>query len=806
MDTLLTRAQEYSRARDVEGLVGLAASVPTAPRASRVALARLVGGALVEALCASDALVMYDGVETLATRPLERAGLLVQRAEAQLACFDVTGGIASVQAAHELIRSDEPDSAATEMCARALIAEAGLRSKLGDQNAATDAAERALEKAAANAELGARALTVRSLAALRSGQLDRADGFARQALDVAGSAAPLAYAAARRMVAIVSAQRQRLERAVASCQKALTIYREQRSPRGQLEAYLTMGICYLAMAELDNAEVFLLRCRRLAENGTDEAPRARVYSRLGHLKLARGEPEAAQKLYSMDAEITAGLDDPLTHGHPYLNEGHALLALDRTGPAVARLEEALTCFQRVGDQVGVVRAHLALARACDSSRAAAHARAARQQAAVLGRPALIGRSGLVDAILHAREGRTAAAMSDFEASMTIARSHDDRTRLAHAYLWLAEAFEQSGDSNRAADMYTEALRRAEVWALRGLRLRLLKKLDRVDDDALVHRSLRRRPEGRLQRLPVGPDDLLGDSPAMERVRTQIRRVASTRVPTLVLGETGTGKELVARAIHFGSSVADGPLVVVNCGAIPEALVEAELFGHVRGAFTGADRTRTGFLEAANGGTVFLDEIGDLPPQAQVKLLRFLAAGEIQRVGSTEVRVVEARVVAATHRDLQAAVADGRFRADLFYRLAIFEVRTPALRDRIADLPLLVEHFLSTNELPLARGIRRVSPGALAALTRYPWPGNVRELENALMHACVLCEGATLLLGQLPDTIQAPSPPGASRSDRLEDVERAHILSVLARSDNNQGEAARRLGIHRNTLRRKLTRP
>ncbi len=315
----------------------------------------------------------------------------------------------------------------------------------------------------------------------------------------------------------------------------------------------------------------------------------------------------------------------------------------------------------------------------------------------------------------------------------------------------------------------------------------------------------------------GPASLIvGSHPALVGVYKAIGKVAPLKVPVLILGETGTGKELVARALHRFGARPTGPFVPVHCGAVPDTLIESELFGHRRGAFTDAHKDRKGALALANGGTVFLDEIGEISPVFQVKLLRFLEDGVIQPLGAEKAEPVDVRVVAATHRDLKAMVAAGTFREDLYYRLAGFEVRIPPLRERISDLPDLVAHFQarSRRDLGLPEG-GPPSREVLALLSAHPWPGNVRELGHVVRRALIetggLEDASTLarllgtsgqeLAGYLPTTPLSFSPPFVP----LDELELAYLLAVLAHTGGNKTEAARILGIERKTLARKLRR-
>ncbi|MFW5924914.1 MAG: sigma 54-interacting transcriptional regulator [Myxococcota bacterium] len=307
--------------------------------------------------------------------------------------------------------------------------------------------------------------------------------------------------------------------------------------------------------------------------------------------------------------------------------------------------------------------------------------------------------------------------------------------------------------------------------------------------------------------------IVGRSGAIRRVFAVVDRVRETHVPVVVCGESGTGKELVARAIHYAGLRAKGPFVAVNCAAIPEALLESELFGHVRGAFTGADRDRRGVLARASGGTLFLDEVGEMPPKMQVELLRVLTDGKVRPVGGETEMDVDVRIVAAAQRPLGELVERGRFREDLFYRLDVVEVRLPPLRERIEDIPLLCQHFLRRFERE-GMGARRLSRGALETLCGHPLPGNVRQLEHLLLNACVLAEGEVIDEADLPlkpgDAMRVvPPPPSPADPDvpgnlaEFKGDERRRILDALEKHTWNRAKAARALGMPRRTFYRRL---
>jgi DNA-binding NtrC family response regulator len=311
---------------------------------------------------------------------------------------------------------------------------------------------------------------------------------------------------------------------------------------------------------------------------------------------------------------------------------------------------------------------------------------------------------------------------------------------------------------------------------------------------------------RLERIE-GPSNLVGESPCMRQVRKLIAKVAPTNSTVLILGETGTGKELVARAVHDQGLRAEMPFVPINCGALPEHLIESELFGHRRGAFTGAEEHRVGLLQVANGGTLFLDEIGELPKSMQAKLLRFLESGEVRRVGDNESFTCDVRVVCATNRRLDEMVAAGEFREDLWFRVNTFEIPLPPLRERIADIGPLARH-LAARFGAAARGREEIfAPETVATLEQYRWPGNVRELANVIEHALILCDEGPIRPEHLPHRFSARPPlplvPRSSAAGSLRDIEVQAIQEALDRHGGNKPKAAEELGISLKTLYNKL---
>jgi PAS domain S-box-containing protein len=407
--------------------------------------------------------------------------------------------------------------------------------------------------------------------------------------------------------------------------------------------------------------------------------------------------------------------------------------------------------------------------------------------------------------------------------------------------FLTPAFESALESSVQGFARGEQAR-PYVWAPDGLRARRADGEEFPLEATLSHaevggRSLftlilrdvdeRRRAEEELRQLSQqneylreeiravhNVDEIVGESRALGAALAQVHLVAPTDSTVLILGETGSGKELIARALHAASKRSSRPLIKVNCAALATGLIESELFGHEKGAFTGATERRVGRFELADGGTIFLDEIGEVPPEVQVKLLRVLQEQEFERIGGSKTRKVDVRVIAATNRDLEQAVARGGFRSDLFYRLNVFPVALPPLRERPEDIPVLVHYFVSRFAAKLGRKLTRVPAETMQRLVAYSWPGNVRELENVIERAVILSSGAELEVGaEIPSGRAARARAGApeaeseaSDSASLEDAERSHILAVLRQANGRiegANGAAARLNLKPSTLRSRM---
>ncbi len=422
---------------------------------------------------------------------------------------------------------------------------------------------------------------------------------------------------------------------------------------------------------------------------------------------------------------------------------------------------------------------------------------------------VIAASGPDEAVAHAREQSVDIVLTDLRMPEGGGQAVVERVRHAHPEVAIVVV--------TAFGTVTAAVEAMKAGAADFLLKPIdLDALDRVVARLLERRDLVRENRALRRRLEVhGEFGMLGHAPALLEVLARAGRAAETEATVLVRGESGTGKELLARSLHALSRRAEGPFVALNCAALPETLLESELFGYEKGAFTGAVRRHAGRLEQANGGTLFLDEIGDVPASVQVKLLRVLQEREFTRLGGGETVRADLRVIAATHRDLERMVAEERFREDLFYRLQVVTLTLPPLRHRREDVPRLIEHFSDRFSKRYDRPLRSFTREAMDALLRHDWPGNVRELENAIEQAVVLAPGENITRADLPAGLRGPSSeaptadpfsPEAVRgnlAERLDQLEHRIVLETLALHDGNQSRAARHLGLTESGLRYKL---
>jgi len=625
----------------------------------------------------------------------------------------------------------------------------------------------------------------------------------------------------------------RADRALGQHWRALDCFKGLGDRYHLVKQYTSLAQTFLEGGELDHADLYGDKAAEALGSLSHPHLQALVKSRRGMIALLRGELDRARTLFAEDLKLSqqAGLRPGRYYARRNLGKVLARLGLRAEG--ADHLAASHRGFRHYGDPVNLrlSRTEEIAARLDDATVPEAppldewHAELESMAAffAERGREALRSQVDAVRARLLVRQGRLPEARALIEQVTGALRRARRGDRLVEFLCAVAESYPRESqaeakvgagakaDSKAEAEAYLrQAYREAEnsgqYWAAR----RVLKMLDERSELAALD----------LARAPRIPTGLTVESAGAERqgfydesrsapfrrLLQEARNVARSDITVLVLGETGVGKDWLAQHIHRHGPRADQVYRAYNCGAVAESLLEAELFGYEQGAFTGAEQSKVGLFEAADGGTVLLDEVGELSPRAQAALLRVLDQRVVQPVGSTQPREVDVRVLAATNRDLAEDVEAGRFRADLYYRLAVYSLRIPPLRERPEDLPLLVQHFLERMGDALQRQIRGVDDAALDALMRYPWPGNLRELDNVLQAAVLRCQGRgrTIRRKHLPDPIAEPSGLlPLTRFASLANLEKKHIKDALRQVRGNQSEAAKLLGIHRNTLANKL---
>jgi DNA-binding NtrC family response regulator len=651
------------------------------------------------------------------------------------------------------------------------------------------------------------------------------------------------------------------DRALGQHWRALDCFKGLGDRYHLVKQYTSLAQTFLEGGELDHADLYGDKAAEALGSLSHPHLQALVKSRRGMIALLRGELDRARTLFAEDLKLSeqAGLRPGRYYARRNLGKVLARLGLRAEG--AEHLAASHRGFRHYGDPVNqrLSRTEEIAARLDDGTSpeppplAEWHAELESMAAffAERGREALRSQVDAVRARLLLRRGRLPEARALIEQVAGALRRARRGDRLVEFLCAVAEAYPREGqvegqeearvgadadadadaDAGAGADAvkdakpgassltaikaeaeaylrqaYREAENSGQYWAAR----RVLKMLDERSELAALD----------LARAPKIPTGLTVESAGAERqgfydesrsapfrrLLQEARNVARSDITVLVLGETGVGKDWLAQHIHRHGPRADQVYRAYNCGAVAESLLEAELFGYEQGAFTGAEQSKVGLFEAADGGTVLLDEVGELSPRAQAALLRVLDQRVVQPVGSTKPREVDVRVLAATNRDLAEDVEAGRFRADLYYRLAVYSLRIPPLRERPEDLPLLVQHFLERMGEALHRQIRGVDDAALDALMRYPWPGNLRELDNVLQAAVLRCQGRgrTIRRKHLPHPIAEPSGLlPLTRFASLADLEKKHIKDALRQVRGNQSEAAKLLGIHRNTLANKL---
>ena len=572
--------------------------------------------------------------------------------------------------------------------------------------------------------------------------------------------------------------------------------------------YLSLGQTYLGTSELDHADFYFNKAAGLVEALGHAQLDALLCARQGMLALIRGDLDTARDRFQQDLDRCEA--SRFLHGRAYAqrNLGKVLVRQGEVKAGVKLLARSREDFEQCQDLTNQELSRLEEASAMlrlKGKHVADEVASRLDQVATFftdeERHELAAQVGAVRARLLVRQGKVALALQEMDHTARTLLRYSRPDRVIESLLALAGVLLEEGHEDEAVTQLARAYREAVRANRQRMANKVLLRLGKINEQVLM--SLVDEPPmpGVISVATLQARTRLSmesSSPAFRETVELCRQAAPTDEIVLIQGETGSGKGVLATHIHQHSRRDRATLLPLNCGAIVEGLLESELFGHERGAFTDAHEERVGIFEAADGGTIFLDEVGELSPSAQVSLLRFLDDGHIRRIGSNKPRKVDVRVVCATNRDLRQRVDEGAFREDLYYRLAVVQVEVPPLRQRMEDLPALVQHFISVSAVAQDKGITGISKAAQEQLAAHDWPGNIRELDNTIRAAAVRCRTDRLLRTDLPPTLMA-GRPAHTNFPTLAEVNRRHIEAALALANGRIGRASDLLGIHRNTL-------
>ncbi|MBL8729619.1 MAG: sigma 54-interacting transcriptional regulator [Planctomycetes bacterium] len=737
-----------------------------------------------------------------------------RRVAAQLAI--ATGRL---DAARDLLQRDDA-SALERLTLAAAFEQAGL----------LDASERLLQDAqpqfAAQPFAGASAHTVRGHVQRQRGDLSAARRSFEMASELLYGLGHVRHAATAQLnLGVIQKDLGEHEAAIRHLREARTMFEHVGDPAGAARAGASLGIAALQRGDAATAVPWLRDGAEALRQLGDAAAGRLALAMLARAHAELGEADAAQQLLArFDGDVPPRIHQELEHARALLLRPTTTTDSPERTMAEPRADDRRTLFRTF------LAVNRQLAQETDLDKAMRHLldAAVTLTGGRLGYLLIAHQDGMRREIQSGDPGQQALAFSrslahramELQRTLTGADGLADRDlqdmpsiRNLQVRSAICAPFRSAGGVTGA--LYVEHGSRADVFDDRDK-----EALEVLADQAAIAVDRMRREEALAQELSASKRELaivhrtirrdrsqlLGDSTPMRELRAQIGRLAPLELPVLILGETGTGKELVARALHEQSPRHRGPFVAENCSAMPPELMDRELFGHVQGAFTGADRDRPGVLELANGGTLLLDEVGDMPPELQAKLLRALQEQSIRRVGGSETLQLDLRIVAATHKDLRQMVEAGTFRQDLFFRLAAVELRVPPLRERGADVVLLAEHFLQRHAQSRGRTLR-LSPVAKAALADYGWPGNVRELDHLIARAALLCDREEILDLQLPRAAATATAAPVAAEDvvTLKEAERRAMIAALQACGGDKAKTARALGISRTALYDKIKR-
>jgi DNA-binding NtrC family response regulator len=722
----------------------------------------------------------------------------------------------------------------TDLAIEALIQEGAALSTMGDQAAGIDRIDRALSLSRDRPEkrLTVRALAERSVCLYRRGDVNASLRSAKEAVELSHEDHSLPRALAYGRIGAVYGTLFRFFESLEAHQCALGVFNKLAHIPGQLGEYLSLADTYVNMGDIGLALHFARRAQVLAEDGDNPITVGYVHDRLGRLCLASGAFSAAMEHYTRQLAIAERVDGSRSRARAEHHLGVAEVFAGELDKALRHFAGAIDGFSASGDRIGSIRTLLDLSQIepllSDEARAPVFGGAARRdidEREIPPHPELLAKKHFATAYRYLTKERWPEALAHHGEGIEVLSRHGCYLDVALS-LFLFGKLVMDRDTTSACEILERALRLSDTHGFGDLTRMILDTVGGVAGrgeaivveyslDKAAVKQLGDDPNSQGDETYAGATHIVGSSPAIRTILDEVEEFAPTDLPVLILGQSGTGKELVARRVHELSRRAKRPFVAVNCATLPSGIIDVELFGGKKGAYTGLSSDRKGLVLQADGGTLFLDELGDFPVDLQPKLLRFVQEGEVRPLGSDTTHPVDVRIVTATNKDLEGAVRDGTFREDLFYRLNVVTLDLPPLARRGQDVLAIARFFIERNALAARKGITGISRAAAALLLEHAWPGNIRELENVIQVAIVKCRTdkittEDLKLKPLPrETPEAPPSSGkaaAAVGDIPGDIKSRdelmydNLRRTLKVTHGNQSEAAKRLGIHRNTLR------
>jgi transcriptional regulator with PAS, ATPase and Fis domain len=588
---------------------------------------------------------------------------------------------------------------------------------------------------------------------------------------------------------------------------SLNCFRELHDLYGLFKEYISFGLSYLQMGEFDHAEFFFNKARAIIEDAKTDEMEMLYYARQGMIEMVRGNLEKSLQYFLSDYKLSLKLGEPASIGYPLRNIGKVYFQMGDIKKAKEYFIESMEKFKKVKDKINY---YLTLS---EYSKVILKEKDIQKISEIEKEIQKIIREieGIQSLNIIAQGLIILCGFSIFKGDQKDKEllnkirecllKEERKDRLSDALYFLGCLYKERGDTKSAMKLLKEAYLIAREIGRENFARGILQEIGKISTDEVINISYKLLMPSLfvLKSKEVGEITFIGKSRSIKRIIEEAKILAKINEPVLIQGESGTGKELLARYIYYLSPRYGKPFLTLNAGAIPETLIESEFFGYVKGAFTGADKTQDGVFESADSGTVFLDEIGNLPYKGQTALLRFFETGEIMKVGDTRKKKVDVRIISATNEDLKQMVYEGKFRKDLYFRIAVGIIYIPPLRERKEDIEVLVDWCLESIISKIS-SVKRISKKAMEFLINYDWPGNVRELFNVLKIAALKCKGEVITLDDFPDFLKTPQ---TLEILTLKEIERKHIEEVLKLCKGNQNTAAKLLGIHRNTLRMKL---